>query len=629
MKILNLKNRKLYFLVIAILLGGYLHVLFAQSYGVVNAEEKLPDHPRLLLLKGEEKSLMKQIRKDAVWLEIHTALLEAANDLLDKSESERIKTGRRLLSVSRENLRRIFILSYAYRMSGDKKYAQRAEKEMLKAASFSDWNPTHFLDVGEMTMAMAIGYDWLYPQLPAQSRKIIEEAIIEKGLKPSFDEKYNWFVDAVHNWNQVCHAGMAYGALAVWKENPELAARILNRAIDKIAIPMKHYAPGGAYPEGVGYWEYGTSFNVMFLSAVEKIFNSDFGLSESPGFLKTGEYVLHMVTPGLHNFCYSDNGAKAFLTPTLFWFYNKTKEASILYNQVNLYKRDGKDKMKKNRLAPAMLIWGASASLSAPEIPESLFWMAQGDNPVCAMRSGWEDPEAVYVGVKLGSPAVNHGHMDVGSFIMESAGVNWGIDLGGEEYNNLETKGVELWGSSQDAQRWDVYRYNNFAHNTLSFNHKLQSVKGNASIDDSSDNPEHMYIISDLTSVYKGQVNKIKRAVSLIDKKYVVVEDLVEAPKRFTKLTWNMATPAKATIVSDRVMLLEKDGKKLYIRVEGPERIKWYINPAQSAYSYDSENRGISMIGFDTDLKINEKQSIRAYLTTGEDKNITYQSVFK
>ena len=31
---------------------------------------------------------------------------------------------------------------------------------MLTAARFEDWNPSHFLDVAEMTFALAIGYDW-------------------------------------------------------------------------------------------------------------------------------------------------------------------------------------------------------------------------------------------------------------------------------------------------------------------------------------------------------------------------------------------------------------------------------------------------------------------------------------
>ena len=28
--------------------------------------------------------------------------------------------------------------------------------------SFTDWHPKHFLDVAEMTTALALSYDWLY-----------------------------------------------------------------------------------------------------------------------------------------------------------------------------------------------------------------------------------------------------------------------------------------------------------------------------------------------------------------------------------------------------------------------------------------------------------------------------------
>lgn len=506
-------------------------------------------------------------------------------------------------------------------------FLKRAESEMLKAASFSDWNPSHFLDVGEMTMALAIGYDWLYPQLSAQTKKVIEDAIVEKGLKPSFDERYNWFVNAVHNWSQVCHAGVTYGALAVWEKEPALACTVVNRAIEKISIPMGHYAPDGAYPEGIGYWDYGTSFNVMFLSAIEKIFGTDYGLSELPGFLKTGEYILHMVTPNLKNFAYSDNGINAFFTPTMFWFYSKTKDASILYNQIRLYKKDGQKRIQKNRLAPAMLIWGASASLVNLQKPKQLLWKAQGDNPVCLMRSSWNDSSAIYLGMKMGSPSVNHGHMDIGSFVFEADDIFWGIDMGGEEYNKLETRGVDLWNTRQSSQRWDVYRYNNLSHNTLSFNNKYQEVKGKTKIDEYSDQENHKFVISDLTPVYKNQVRSVKRAVSLVNKEFAVVEDLIETTKNFTMMTWTMVTPASAKILSENVMLLEKDGKKLYIKVEGPRKIRWHILPAQSDFSYDSPNPGISIIGFDTDLELSAKQRIKVFLLPGENKNVTYKSI--
>ncbi len=594
----------------------------------VTEDAKLAAHPRILLPKGGEKPLKKQIQKDAVWKEIHLAIMNESDALLAVPENERKQIGRRLLGVSRENLRRIFFLSYAYRMSGDKKYAQRAEKEMLKAANFTDWNPSHFLDVGEMTMALAIGYDWLYAQLSPQSKQIIEAAIIEKGLNPSFDKRYNWFVDAVHNWNQVCHTGMTYGALAVWEKEPTLAAKIVNRAIEKIAIPMKHYGPDGAYPEGVGYWEYGTSFNVMFLSAIEGIFKSDFRLSEISGFLPTGDYLLHMVTPGLKNFSYSDNGAKAFFTPTIFWFYSKTKDASILFNQSRLIKQSGVTSVKRTRLAPAMLIWGASASLEKPVTPTELFWMGQGDSPVAAMRSDWMNPNAAYLGVKLGSPSINHGHMDIGSFIFEAEGVNWAIDMGGEEYNRLETRGVELWGRQQDAQRWDVFRYNNLAHNTLSFNDKYQLVKGNAIIDNYGKEENNMYVISDLTSVYENQVQKIVRAASLIDKEYAVIEDYIVNRKRFTKLSCRLVTPATAKVISGQVVELTKDGKKLYLKVEGIANPTWDIKPAKSTFSYDSDNPGISIITLNMDLKPSEERKIIVYLLPRENKNVSYKSKF-
>jgi hypothetical protein len=116
---------------------------------------------------------------------------------------ERILIGRRLLDKSREALRRVFYLSYAYRMTNDAKYLNRSEKELLTVLAFSDWNPSHFLDVAEMTMATAIGYDWLFNSLSESSRKIIREAIIEKGLKQSLDPKYNSWLEASHNWNQL------------------------------------------------------------------------------------------------------------------------------------------------------------------------------------------------------------------------------------------------------------------------------------------------------------------------------------------------------------------------------------------------------------------------------------------
>ena len=113
--------------------------------------------------------------------------------------------------------------------------------------------------------------------------------------------------------------------MAIYDEEPALSKQIINRAIGSIVLAMKDYAPDGAYPEGYGYWGYGTGFNVMFVSAVEKLFSNHFGLNDMPGFLKTAGYLQNMTGPSGKPFNYSDAGSNGGLQPAMFWFSAKQK----------------------------------------------------------------------------------------------------------------------------------------------------------------------------------------------------------------------------------------------------------------------------------------------------------------
>ena len=608
--ITNLPEMKLLFTCIAALLT------LSAGNALAQADlSRLADHPRLLLPKGAEKKLLKQINRDAVWKEIHTATLGEADRIITLPVSERIKTGMRLLAVSRENLRRIFILSYAYRMTGQEKYLVRAEQEMLKAASFSDWNPSHFLDVGEMTMALGVGYDWLYPALSEASRRTIREAIVKKGFKPSYDTAYNWFVDAEHNWNQVCNGGLAFGAIAVAESEPEWAQKIIDRAIDKVRLPMRHYAPDGAYPEGPGYWGYGTLFNVLLIGGLESTFGTDYGLSQMPGFMQTGTYEMQMVSPLIKHFNYMDNSYEPESSSAPFWFYSKTQDPSVLCQQVSILQRDTAKKYLKDRVLPAMLIWGAGAPMEKAVAPQETFWAGRGNTPVCVMRSGWGDPNARIVGVKLGSPSINHGHMDVGSFVFEADGVRWAIDLGSEDYNTTETRGVDLWNMAQQSQRWDVFRYNNRSHNTLTFNDKLQRVNGSAQIIESDSATARRFVKTDLTPVYAGQVDKVERTISLVDNDYLLIEDEITAGKNYTRMRWTLMTRTTPKILSDNTVMLEQDGKRCLLKIESETPIVWRFEKTPTVNTFDSPNPDVTMVVFDTDLKRGETQYVRAQLT--------------
>ena len=269
--------------------------------------QEIMDHPRIIFSGSAESTIRNNILENEKLKELNTVFLSASDEIVGLKPLDRKVLGRRLLGVSRTYLKRVLWLSYSYRMTGVEKYFIQAEKEMLKAASFSDWNPSHFLDVAEMTAALAIGYDWLYTKLSEESRILIREAIKDKGLLPSQIDQYSkkWLND-VNNWNQVCNAGMVLGALAIYEDEPELADAIIERAKSSIRLPQMAYEPDGAYPEGPTYWSYGTTFNIMLISALQGVPGVDENLFIGKGFMNSGYYSTHVLGDRGY-FNYSDN----------------------------------------------------------------------------------------------------------------------------------------------------------------------------------------------------------------------------------------------------------------------------------------------------------------------------------
>lgn len=603
---------KSYFIFVIILLCFVSCPTFAQLKYLKDVNN-ITEHPRILLLKGEEKALQQTINTDSTWKKVHQLIIAESDSMLQLPVLERVQIGKRLLDKSRECIRRVFFLSYAWRMTKDGKYLNRATKELIAVSKFKDWNPSHFLDVAEMTLGMAIGYDWLYPYLSSNVKKAIREAITTKGLQPSLDAKYNGWLKASHNWNQVCNAGMAYGALAVYEDNPELAKQIIDRAIESIKLPMEDYNPDGAYPEGFGYWEYGTSFNVLFISAIEKVFGSNFDLLNNRGFLNTGNYMVNMVGPTEKNFNYADNTEGVGLHPTLFWFANYTKNPALLYNEKS-YLATASKGMTKNRLLPAVMIWGASMNLNTITPPKDLIWVGQGKNPVALMRTSWIDSNAIFIGIKGGSPSVNHGHMDVGSFVMDAQGERWAMDFGMQQYESLESKGVDLWNMKQNSQRWQIFRYNNLAHNTLSFDKELQLVEGFAPITKYTNKTSFLSAITDLSAVYKGTVASANRGIAITDQKYVMVRDEITTSDKETTVRWTMVTPAKVQIKENGTAELTQNNKTLQIKIIEPANVTLQTWSTEPVHDYDAPNPGTTLVGFEVKIPANAQVSLTVLL---------------
>src|SRR5215472_16346460 len=143
-----------------------------------------PGHPRLIASDADFARLKQLIKTDAIAAGIYTSLKKKADEILEQPPVVHpdVEPKDNMLAVSRQCLERVYTLALVYRISEQVKYRDRALKELRSAASFTDWDPYHYLDDAEMTHAMAIGYDWLYRDMTPEDRTLIRTAIQEKGL---------------------------------------------------------------------------------------------------------------------------------------------------------------------------------------------------------------------------------------------------------------------------------------------------------------------------------------------------------------------------------------------------------------------------------------------------------------
>jgi hypothetical protein len=518
---------------------------------------------------------------------------------------ERELQGRRLLGRSRLCLKRVTWLAMAFHLTGDQRHARRCEEEMLAAAGFSDWNPSHFLDVAEMTLALSIGYDWLFDELGADSKDEIRDAIINKGVAAQFESEHTGWVQTTNNWGQVCHGGLTAGALAVLEDEPDLAARTVHSALHNVTYSMGAYAPNGSYPEGPGYWSYGTSYNVVLISLLETVLGSDFGLSMAPGFDETGQYLSVVTGPSGLFFNYADGSASRSLQPTLYWFADRFNRPDWLYGErerlLMSTSKLGPEQAasSSDRLLPLALLW-LGDSPSTPEILMPLNWNSESETPVTVHRSSWTDPDLTFVGLKGGSPSANHGQMDIGSFVLDACGVRWAMDLGAEGYHGIESRGMSLWNRGQESDRWTIFRQSNLGHNTLVIDGQPQRVSGQGRIIKFSDDPESPHSILDMSEVYRGQVGSVYRGIALVDSTNVLIQDQLSGLAPGARVRWGMITPASLKALEGSRIDLQQDDAVLRLMLLSPEATQWsIINTEEPRNEWDSPNPGTRMVAFE------------------------------
>ncbi|MCL1921651.1 MAG: heparinase II/III-family protein [Kiritimatiellaeota bacterium] len=593
-------------------LAAFLAVVAANAQGTVQPEKVTREqvaeamarapkgHPCLFADGARFKVLRTELEGYELGRLAIERLCRGADEVLKQPPSTREMEGRRLLGVSRRVLHRTTTLAMAYRLTGNGEYLKRCVAEMDAVGAFEDWNPSHFLDVAEMTLAVAVAYDWLHGDLDEATRERVAGVILEKGLHAG--QKQTGWVKAKNNWGQVCHAGMMAGALALREHHPDLAVDIVHRAIVNLPLSMRaSFSPGGNYPEGPGYWGYGTDFNVLAIAMLQGVLGSDFGLAGIEGFAQTADYMDIVTGPSGLTFNYADcGGGGRDISSSTWWFARHLNRPDLLaYFERGAFeaycKRRGGG--YGNRLFAFFLPWLQPVPEGvAPKAP--LNWSPGGIVPIVVLRSSWDDAKALFVGLKAGSPSGPHGHMDAGSFVFDAEGVRWAHDLGMEGYHGIESRGMNLWDSRQGSDRWKIFRLNNFSHNTLTIGNSLQKADGAAKVTTFKEGDGGAVAIIDLSGIYTN-TSSVLRTVLFADGG-LTLADTLNGLVPGTPVRWSMLTRAVPDEARVGSIILREKGKQLKLAATHDAKLEWKTEDVSAPQNeWDSKNPGMTRVFFE------------------------------
>lgn len=580
------------------------------------------EHPRVMARSADFAALKDRIARLPEFAELYKKVQAEADKLLTAEPSKyEIPDGKRLLATSRRVLDRVTTLALVYQVSGERKYVDRAWRELEAAAKFKDWNPPHFLDTAEMTNAFAIGYDWLYHQWTPEQRTTLREAMVRLGLEPGLAchegrGASNWWPKCSHNWSQVCNGGLVAGALAIADEEPALAGKILSLAIPSVRLPMAEFAPDGAWAEGPGYWDYATSYNVYLLAALDTALGTDFGLSKIEGFSLTGEFPQAMVSPLGTSFDFADAHGGPIVAPQLYWLARKFNRPDYAAYQDRYSKHEALD-----------LLWRPepAAGTTAPGMPAcKRFHRAE----VARLWNGRQGRDSLWLAVKSGDNKVNHSHLDLGSFVLEAAGQRWAVDLGADDYNMPKYFSPDI--------RWTYYRLRAEGHNTLVINPGQdpdQDPKAAAVIGEFTTRAGYAKAVTDLSAAYAP--SGAKRVVRTFEMFFpadgalasdagpmdaagqVRISDAVELAAA-GDLWWFLHTPAEVALAEDgRTATLSLGGAKLRAELVEPAGAKFTVMdarplPASLDPEMQNKNKGVRKLA--VHLSGVEKTAIKVVL---------------
>lgn len=576
-------------------------------------------HPRLLADADDFERIRSGLGEEPYsrWFESLKAKSDQyfAENYVEFVDTDVEQTKKDFLHPIREFKARLENLSMMWKLTGEARYAQRAYDEMENAMNFPTLYPEHYLNVGEGVFAFAVAYDWLYDWMSEEQR-----TFAEKGIRKQLDTGHTYMMEGsyftrnTNNWNGVCCGGLAVAALAIMETDYEYCADFVSAAVKHTPKSIVEMAPAGVYPEGPGYWDFGTEYLVYMMSAMDYVLGDDFGLSQIDGFEEAGDFLLFISSPIRGTFNFADSGEGAYDGPQAYWFAKKFNKPICSWYQYNIRPAGG----------TWDLIYYDPKYYTTPEtINYPLDQYREGAENFSIFRSSFDDASGTYAALKGGDNQSSHGDLDIGTFLFDALGQRWACELGAENY------AVDgYWDLTANGGRWNYYSKRAEGHNTLVINPGMKPDQDPMAADEITDFKSVKgggYTILDMSNAYAEDATSVRRGMMVFDaKQQMMIQDEVEciAP---SEIYWSMHTSASIEVAEDgKSAILTRNGEKCLATLQTPAEARLEVREAKPLAGTpnppgNASHKGLSVLSVHlTDTKNAQIRVILTPLYTGE-----------
>lgn len=456
--------------------------------------------------------------------------------------------------------------TWAYVLTGDRADLDAVVKAIKGQVGVINSTPSpgspgsvrQLLNVSEFQVhryeSLAQAYDLLYDELDPELRTNMRRALLrclDHYLRQT-DAKDWWYVNNPSNTIGVGNGCSALIAMALRHEHPELAKKVIDRAVGFIKSRYVGVADDGGCNEGNMYWNYGMSYPLMLGYVLGNAEGSDRGLLNNPKIRNAHRYVetnlggdglmipFNDTQPWLNGWVPVSAASSVFDQPQMRWL------ADHMAKQLARPDSSFKEQDRGPYAVAAFLFRDLTpAPKEFPGVP-TLSYLKSIHEGVLRSDGAWV-PRLV-VGIKgNGQQNTHHANTDQGSFVLYARGQMLLLDPG--YFEDAPGKHSNLVIGDPNSVKWDARAF--------------------APIQDAWESGDLRSMSVDATAAQKSAATRVRRVfVTLADQALVILDDVIPARPGDTLTSCFQPASDASSVEEGAVPAFTVPGKGVALRVE-------------------------------------------------------------